>query len=272
MKNPTRRNRNIGTAKQGFRRQNKLTIPFSWHEMAYFFEKLNNPIKLKRYIHQREFIFVVEETRESAFHACTIDDLCRVLTALPAEDLGELDLIVLRQPKRKEEILDAAWGRLIYAYELNKAIHPAIILEAQDYSKPLKMARAMNPERQQEFERLKADGHIFQAGKREFVATLTLENVRKTQLYRTLLHEVGHYVHYRDSVGPFDEDMEEISIEDRIEQHHRLTERVKEDYAHRYAEETQRRLTDEKIIPFQRMASSEALINQGVRVTDFLPA
>lgn len=271
MKNPTRRNRNIGTSKQGFRRQNKLTIPFSWHEMAYFFEKLNNPIQLKRNIHQREFLFVVEETRESAFHACTIDDVCRVLTALPAEDLGELDLIVLRQPKRKEEILDAAWGRLIYAYELNKTIHPAIILEALDYTKTLKMSRKMNPEKQQEFERLKVDGHDFKAGKREYVARLTIENVRKTQLYRTLLHEIGHYVHYRNSVGPFDDDVELTSIEERIEQHHRLTERVKEDYAHRYAEETRRRLIDEKIIPFQRMVSPEVLIKKGLRVADFLP-
>lgn len=271
MKNPTRRNRNIGTAKQGYRRQNKLTIPFSWHEMAYFYEKLNNPIRVKRNIYQREFTFVVEETRESAFHACTIDDLYRMLSSLPAAELGELDLIVLRQPKRKEEILDAAWGRLIYAYELNKVIHPAIILEALDYSKTLKMPRAMNPEKQQEFERLKADGHHFQAGKREFVAKLTLENVRKTQLYRTLLHEIGHYVHYRESVKPFNDAVDMVSIEQRIDEHHRLTERVKEDYAHRYAENIQQRLVSEKIIPFQRMASREILLKQGLRVSDFLP-
>ncbi len=60
-------------------------------------------------------------------------------------------------------------------------------------------------------------------------------------------------------------------MERRIEQHHQLTEKVKEDYAHRYVEKSRRYLTDEKIIPFQRMVSPEILRQQGLRASDFLP-
>ncbi len=40
MINPTRRNRNIGIAKQGYGQDNKLVVPYPAVEMKSFFERL----------------------------------------------------------------------------------------------------------------------------------------------------------------------------------------------------------------------------------------
>jgi hypothetical protein len=45
---PRRRNRNIGTPKAGRGRDTRFTIPEPWSDTRLYYERLVNPIELKR--------------------------------------------------------------------------------------------------------------------------------------------------------------------------------------------------------------------------------
>ncbi|MEZ2443306.1 hypothetical protein AB6805_16395 [Chitinophaga sp. RCC_12] len=247
MRNPTRRNRNIGTAKQGHGQQNKLVIPDGNKDFRIFYERLGTYEKQERVINGHTFLFVIEKNTASFRHACTVKDVERMLSYISPADYGSLKLIVLRQPKRKEAILSPVWGRLIYAYEFEDDFYPAVILEAADYNSKLKWSRKLDPDDQQELARLRRDGHNFTESKRNYTALLEADHVRSTQLYRTLLHEFGHYVHHLQVVKPFAEDQEkgeEIYLQ--------LPKDEKEKFAHQYADKLRERLLLEKLIPFER--------------------
>ena len=198
MKNPTRRNRNIGTSKQGYGQNNKLTIPEPFDVLKDFYERLVDYKKFKRVIKGHEFIFIVESTRETSKHSCSIDDIETMIEQIPKEDYGELKFIVLRQPKRKEETLSPTWGRLIYSYEFEDEYFPAIILDTVDFENKFKRTNKLSIDSQKEIKRLEEDGHKIINDGRHYVAEYTIENVRNTQLYRTLPHEFGHYIKSSD--------------------------------------------------------------------------
>lgn len=117
MFNPTRRNRNIGTPKQGHGQNNKMVIPWPATVEKDFYERLGDFEREIKDINGKPFTFVIEETRANPKHACSVTDIVNILKLIPAEDIEDLSLIVFRQPKRKEEILSCVWGRLIYSYE-----------------------------------------------------------------------------------------------------------------------------------------------------------
>ncbi len=242
MQNPLRRNRNIGTPKQGNGRNNRHRLPFSYAVSKYFYERLE-----AYEIHEREmqghlFKIVVEATREDSFHACSGDDICAVLECVSPEDYGELSLIILRQPKRREERLSPVWGRFIYSYEFDEEYQPAVILEAVSQSRKLKWPRKLSLAEQEELSRLQVDGHKFVQGKREWTAPLDPLAVRRTQLWRTLPHEIGHYVHYYREVIRPDPDQEDLDAwVQRMEKFDAIPESEKEAFAHRYASEIQKR-------------------------------
>lgn len=200
MRNPIRRNRNIGTAKQGHGQNNRLTIPQISSQFLRFYERLGEYTKTSRDINGNRFEFVIEATRENVHHACTVDDLAEMIRHIPPADYGDLNLIVLRQPKRKEENLALVWGRLIYYYEFEKNLRPAVIIEAVDCKRTFKWPKKLALDDQKELDRLRKDGHQFTTTKRHFIANYDIDNVRNTQLYRTLPHEFGHYVHYHTVV------------------------------------------------------------------------
>ncbi|MDB4901706.1 MAG: hypothetical protein JWQ63_987 [Mucilaginibacter sp.] len=251
MHNPTRRNRNIGTSKQGHGKSNKLTIPSPCVVSKTFFERLGPYEKVEKLINGHSFIFVTESTRQSSKHACSISDIERIIENIPLTHYGSLRLIVLRQPKRKEEIVSPVWGRLIYSYEFEDNYYPAIILEAVDYNKKLHFKKSQSPDDQKEFERLKKDGHQFVENKNIFTSSYGIEKVRNTQLYRTLLHEFGHYVQYLEVVempGKTDEDFEDW--DKRFEVYLKIPKSAKEKYAHKYADDLLEKLQNEKLVPF----------------------
>ncbi|MFD2968899.1 hypothetical protein [Sphingobacterium bambusae] len=109
MNNPARRNRNIGTVKRGFGQNNKLTIPEPCGVLQSFYERLTDYYKIKSVINGHDFLFVIEQTRADSQHPCSVIDIETIIEQIPKEDYGELKLIVLRQPKRKEEILSPTW-------------------------------------------------------------------------------------------------------------------------------------------------------------------
>lgn len=251
MYNPTRRNRNIGTSRQGHGKNNKLTIPEICATSKTFFEQLGNYEKFERTINGHDFIFVIEQTRESSKHACSVDDIEKIILQIEPSDYGNLKLIILRQPKRKEEILSPVWGRFIYSYEFENDCFPAIILEAVDYNKKLKWPKKLSIDSQKELERLKADGHPIKQNGNLFIADYKLENVRSTQLYRTLLHEFGHYVHYLQVVErPAIEGEPIENRELRDSYYFRISKNEREKFAHKYADALKQRMIDDNIIPF----------------------
>lgn len=246
MHNPTRRNRNIGTKKQGYSKNNYFKIPQPNIELKSFYERLEKYQKEKRIINGREFVFVTEQTRKTSEHACSIDDIEKIIRLIPTKDYGELQLIILRQPKRKEEIISPVWGRLIYSYEFEDEYMPAIIIEAADYSKSLKWPKKLTPDAQQELDRLRNDGHEIVEEKRYFLAKFNREHVRKTQLYRTLLHEFGHYVHYLEFVvRPGSENEAYEEWEKRDDNYFNLPKIEKEKFAHNYAAQLRKQITEQ---------------------------
>ncbi len=255
MRNPTRRNRNIGTAKQGFKRQNRFDIPCYYiRESKIYWEKLSSYKKIEKQINGWNFTFIVEKTKKDWFHACTIEDLEMILQHIPSAYYRDLRTIVLRQPKRTEEIFSAVWGRLVFYYEFESEGVPAIILESVKSGSKINWSRKINIDRQKELERLKNDGFEMIETKRSFEIDLTLENVRNTQLYRTLLHEIGHYFQYCENPEKFD----------------RLPTAEKEVFAHNFADKLKLELEEKNIIPFSRQFFKESFVQNGLEPIDFL--
>lgn len=253
VNNPTRRNRNIGTAKQGFGQNNKLTIPEPCGVLKSFYERLVDYQKIKSVINGHEFLFVIERTRKDSKHSCSVADIETIIEQIPREDYGGLKLIVLRQPKRKEEVLSPVWGRLIYSYEFEGAYFPAIILEAVDFTRKFKWKNNLSVDDQKEIERLIEDGHKIENDGRHFIAEFEINSVRNTQLYRTLPHEFGHYVQYLDVVERPATENEDLEAWDaRQDKYFEIPKAEKEKFAHKYADNLKTELTRKKIIPFEQ--------------------
>jgi hypothetical protein len=195
-----RRNRNIGTAKSGHGQNNRMQIPSSWADDRQFYEKLENPIAVIRTVGEFKITILVEPVQSGYLHACTPDDISQVLSWLPTEHIAGINLVVLRQPKRKECLLNPVWGRLQYWSEIHSYTGVAIHLEAQPINLVLRWRKSLSPDDTQELERLIADGHQVVSERRYYEIHTSSESIRNTQLYRTLPHEVGHYVDYLESV------------------------------------------------------------------------
>lgn len=103
MHNPSKRNRNIGTVKQGHGQNNKMAIPFSFEDGKEFYEKLVNYETITKTVNEHDFVFIIEETRKTSQHACSVEDIVTILNKINPKDFGELKFIILRQPKRKEQ-------------------------------------------------------------------------------------------------------------------------------------------------------------------------
>ncbi len=270
MKNPIRRNRNIGTDKQGYSQDNEMVVPHPAIESKSFYEKLSDYKTVKKTIKGHIFRFVIEKTRLNSFHACTLEDIVKVLNEIPKEDYGELELIILRQPTRKQENLESVWGRLIYSYEFENQLLPAVIIEAVDLKRKLKWTKKLSVESQKEMIRLMEDGHKFILNKRFYEAEYELDNIRATQLYRTITHEFGHYVHYLEIVerpGNENENIEEW--EKRLKNYHSLPSSQKEVFAHTYAQNLKSELEKKGIIPFNRILNKNELLKDNLNLSDF---
>lgn len=243
MHRPERRSRNIGTSRQGHGQNNRLQIPESWRDMHIYYEKLQNPVIVKRFVCDKEYVFLIEPTLIDYTHSCTVDDIERMISLLPSDDVQNVDLIVLRQPTRKQKILSSVWGRLAFFYETEHYSGTAIVLEAQKVDEPLEWSKSVNPERKRELQRLERDGHQIRTDSRKMIIHTNLECCRNTQLYRTIPHEIGHYVDYLNDEDAFDS----------------KTSKDKEDFAHRYADEFNVKMKKSGKLPFKRIFDEEKI-------------
>jgi hypothetical protein len=240
--NPTRRNRNIGTAKQGLGQDNRLVVPKGWPDDRLFWEVLHDPVAVSRVVGATRLTFLVEPPRAGSFHACTIDDVCQVLEHVPPAHLNGIDLIVLRQPTRKQELLRPVWGRLAYFADHGRHTGTAIYLDAHG-AKSWRWSLSLTPDDATELERLRQDGHVVTRERRHHLLETSASSVRATQLFRTLLHELGHYVDWLESVVRPTANLTDQAELDRVRAAYRSKpHRMREDFAHRYAGETAKRV------------------------------
>lgn len=247
--NPARRNRNVGTKAHGHGSNNRLTIPESWHEPKRYFEKLSSYTVVHRTVGTRELLFFIEPTRPDWFYPCSVDDICAVLSRCSSEVLSAFDLIVMRQPTRKQRILCPVWGRAIFSFDIDKHSGSAIVIEAQNLS-PIEWAFSIDPESARELDRLRQDGHDIHNTRRGIEIRVTADSLRNTVLYRTLLHELGHHVDYRQSSE------NDWSSKTRV---------AKEDYAHRYALELREFLSAHGALPFAPILNDDSLLADGLK-------
>lgn len=255
--NPTRRNRHAGTKAHGHGQDNRLTIPDSWHESRRYFERLDSCVGFVRDVSGHRIRFLVEPTRGGWFHPCTVDDVCTLLAGVAVEELSAIDLIVFRQSTRKQAVLSPVWGRAIWNFDAPGYSGPAIVLEAQS-GKPYRWwSRRPSPESMREFKRLREDGHDVEKSSRGVTVRPTPESLRRTVLYRTLLHELGHHLDHRRFT--------------KVEWESRTTS-TKEDFAHRYATEQFLRLRTAGVAPFAAVVDPAGMERDGLGVAWFRPA
>lgn len=261
-RNPIRRNRNIGTAKSGHGQNNRLVIPSPVNRGLYY-ETLTEAKVVQRIFGGRSVTFVVEKTRDDTCHACTPDDLGQVLSNLPAEDVAGIDFFLLRQPKRKEELLSPVWGRFAYFAELSSLNLKgrAVILDALPPGISIRWKKSLGPQGTSELERLREDGHRIRTTTRNHIIEPTLDSIRNTQLFRTVIHEIGHFVDWRNS---WTDEEAETAFDTK-------TSHDKEAFAHAYAERLGERLKRFGVIPFERIFDTERLRDAGLDPADFTP-
>ena len=89
-RNPVRRNRNIGTAKQGHGQDNELVIPQALNDDRFYTERLQDPREFKFQVHGVERVALVEEPSSGHVYGCTPTDLARLLALLPPDDIDDL--------------------------------------------------------------------------------------------------------------------------------------------------------------------------------------
>jgi hypothetical protein len=242
--NPTRRNRHAGTGAHGHGQDNRHVIPESWHSVTRFYEVLGKYVVVTRPVGTRELPFLVEPTRPGWFYPCTIDDACAVLAHLPEEDLRTVDMVVLRQPTRRQRVLSPVWGRALFLFDIDRFSGPAIVLEAQSM-RPVKWPAGPSVERVRELDRLRRDGHRIEKTRRGIVIHPSREALRNTVLYRTLIHEVGHHV----DAGRLTDAQWDCK-----------SRTAKEDFAHRYAATQVDRLRQAALVPFDPVAGADAML------------
>ncbi len=264
---PTRRNRNLGTARSGHGQDNRLVIASPRDDPRPFWSRLGPHATVARTIWGRPVTFLVEPARASSVHACTVDDLFHMLELFPS-DWYWVRLFILRQPKRKEQTLRSAWGRLAYGVEIGQHRGPAVILEAVDLSRSRRWPKSLAPHDVEELERLRADGHRITTTRHGHLIHTDLTAARATQLYRTLPHEIGHWVDYQDKVimASGRDGTSEGELSDRYFQRPAAE---REAFAHRYADTLSARLRARGQIPFERILDPDQLRHDGLRPMDF---
>lgn len=256
--NPVRRNRNIGTVRQGHGSNNRFVIPESWHSPLRFWEHLSACLKVRQQIGEKDQLFLVEPPQAGWCYPCSIADMAFVLGHCLPESLKSFDYIVLRQPTRKQCILSPVWGRAVFHIEIGNVTGSAIVVEAQ----PLPGLRwverkSVSPERRLELERLRKEGHCIVSERRKILISSSLEAIRNTVLYRTLLHEIGHHVDHASC------DQDSWTKRPQIE---------KEAFAHRYADKLMARLAAQGVVPIVSCGQNHSFLPDGLKPEWFYQA
>ncbi|MCX2722433.1 hypothetical protein [Roseibium salinum] len=192
---------------------------------------------------------IYESPREGFTYGCTPPDVMKMLDSSVEHIPIFPDIIALRQPTRKQRSMEPVWGRCLYFAEFGICEGSAIILESQDMSGLQRYPKRMSLQDGAELERLRNDGHRVTETRRYFEAGFEPSAVRNTVLYRTLLHELGHWDQYcREVLDPTSRLAG--SEEAAWELYCSKPASEKEVYAHKFAEALAQKLRASGTIPF----------------------
>ena len=268
MRDPRRRNRNIGTAKSGHGSNNRLKIPERWSDLSTYWEKLAAFVAVEKSVNGQSVTFLVEPPRAGYLHHCTIQDVICVLELLPSEHAAYIELVVFRQPTVKQNILAPVWGRLGYWSEIGKHEGPGVYLDAQPTDLKLKWGKSLRPDDQAELDRLRKVGFRVAPHSRGYLVHTTPATIRESKLYRTIPHEIGHYVDYVECKRTYDwgDDYERF-----WELYYAKPSRQKEVYAHRYADEFWREMEARQRLPFSPTYDPEIIRQDHLEPAWFAP-
>ena len=201
----------------------------------------------------KRLIVLYENLRPGYSYGCTPADVAHLLSLLPEEDVKGIDLISFRQPTRKQATQFPVWGRFIYYAMIGPYEGPCVNLEAFDLSKTVEWPRKLSVDSQAELERLKQDGHLYEETKRSHRFIVTEASLRNHLLYRTLLHEIGHWVDY-DSKTNRPTDMLDEDHDVAFDLYCSRPSSELEAFAHRYATEQAAKLRLRESIPFDKIS------------------
>jgi len=251
--NPTRRNRNIGTTRQGHGQDNRLVVPNPGRLVSPI-ERIGEHAAGQWRVGSREIRFVVGNLRENWQHPCTIGDVIRLLERIPESDWAGIGTILFRQPTRKQGLLKPSWGRLFYFGEITTArgrvvaYGPMILLDAIERDHHFSWPTRLALDDQAELARLQADGHAVERTGNRYVVRAVPGSARATQLYRTLPHEIGHWFDWLEAVeAPAARGEDFSALQDRYFARPR---EEREAFAHRYADCMRVGLMASGAIPF----------------------
>ncbi|NRB65303.1 MAG: hypothetical protein HRU40_20185 [Saprospiraceae bacterium] len=263
--NPTRRNRNIGTKKSGYSQNNKLTIPSKWCDYRVFWERLTKPVACPIEIKGHQITLLVEPPKDGYIHASTPQDIIRVLNLIPQEHIEEIELVVLRQPKKKEEILKPVWGRFVYYADIGKYHGAGVYIESMKAETTLKWGNRIDPYERKELQALESEGHKITKVKKGYDIRTSAESIRNTQLFRTLPHEIGHAIDYlKNSLEPSINATTEAESDYISDKYSSKPSHDKEEFAHRYAREFYAKMSSQGHLPFSKILNKEKLIEMNL--------
>ena len=205
-------------------------------------------MRCSRTIRGRRTWFFVEPPTRDCYYACTVDDVARLLSEVPLDDWAGI-AIVFRQPTRKQDLLRPAWGRVVFDTQVSGITGSAIHLDAQDPRQEIQWSPSLGPDDQKELSALAADGHRVARSRRWWSIRPTMDSTRTTQLYRTLLHEIGHHVDWRGATP---------------ELYFRRPLQERERSADRYAMALRTELERRRAIPFDRIRDGATMRADGL--------
>lgn len=237
-----------------------MVVPEPWADARRFWERIRKPVFVERTVGGHTLPFVVEAPRPPFLHPCTVDDLAELIDLLPSSDFRGIAFVALRQPTKKQALLSLVWGRLIYHGEVAGLSGPALVLEAQRAPSSVRWPKSLQPWVAAELDLLRSDGHLVSDGVRSYRVASEPEAMRATQLFRTVPHEVGHYVDYRRRV--LDTSSSEQEFNRNLDLFRSRPAREREEFADRYAREF--RATKGSQIPFPRRFDEARIKRDGL--------
>lgn len=230
-------------------RHGNLSLFYERIDPAYFAEESVCGFELKLFY---------ELPSEGFAYGCSPPDVLKVLRASAPSISSLPDMLAFRQPSRKQRQLKPVWGRFLYFAEFGAHKRTAIVLEAQEIGAAIRWPKRMSLDDQAELDRLRADGHVFNETKWTFDTLLSAQSVRSTILYRSLLHEIGHWAQYHEEVLDTATALDaEYDIARELYFSKPSSER--EVYAHKFAERLAADLRSSGAIPFEPLAFEPSL-------------
>ncbi len=267
MRDPTRRNRNQGTAKRGYSKDNAFVVPSGREWWRSYAEGLRDYVQVERLIDGRRLQFLIEPVEYGCVHPCTPDDVVYMLELLPAQATAgpyPLQAVIMRQAPKKESLLRGAWGRFCPSVNVGPVDGAVIFLEAAMPHAKWNWARKLSLEDQSEVRRMDAllervagtgNGHRYKMG---------FAGLRRWVLYHTLIHEVGHWMDYRRMVvWPYERG--EVELTEAIDAYWRRPRAERESFAHRFSDEWRDELARrDRGIPFAQQLYGPRLKEEGL--------